>query len=94
MEQKRCVIWTRPLCTLCMRIVKILKEQNIEFEERVVDNANWTWDQFKAANPDWSNLPTIQLPDGRALKSWKELEAWAGKPDSIYNPEVKPWAPR
>lgn len=94
MEKKSCIIWTRPLCSLCMRVVKMLKELDVEVDERPVDNAIWTWEQFKAASPNWSNLPTIQLPDGRILKNQKEVEAEFGKPSSIYNPEVKPWAPR
>jgi glutaredoxin len=94
MEQKTCIIWTRPLCSLCIKVVKLLKEQGIEVEDRSIDGANWTWEQFRAASPSWSNLPTIQLPDGRILKNQKEVEEWAGKPESIYNPPVKPWSPR
>ena len=94
MSEKSCIIWTQPGSVLCQRVVKMLKELNVEVEERKVDNANWTWNQFKAASPAWSNLPTIQLPDGRVLKNQKEVEAEFGKPDSLYNPEVKPWAPR
>ena len=94
MEKKSCIIWTRPLCSLSMRVVKMLKELDVEVDERPVDNANWTWEQFKAASPNWSNLPAIQMPDGRLLKNQKEVEAEFGKPKSIYDPEVKPWAPR
>ena len=95
MEQQRsCIIWTRPLDSLCMKVVKHLHSKEIQVEERQVDNAVWTWAQFKAASPEWSNLPLIQLPDGTQIKNIKDLEAWIGKDDSVYNPPARAWNPR
>lgn len=93
-EQKSCVIWTRPLDSLSMKVIKHLQSKGVEVEERQVDNAQWTWNQFKAASPNWSNLPLIQRPDGTQIKNIKELEAWVGKDESVHNPEPRPWNPR
>jgi hypothetical protein len=93
-EKKSCIIWTRPLDSLCMKVIKHLQSAGVEIEERPVDNALWSWAQFKAASPDWSNLPLIQKPDGTQIKNIKELEAWIGKDESVYNPPVRAWNPR
>jgi hypothetical protein len=77
-----------------MKVLKHLQSKQVNVDERQVDNAVWTWAQFKAASPNWSNLPLIQLPDGTQIKNIKELESWIGKDDSIHNPEQRPWNPR
>ncbi len=90
-NQKSCIVWTRPLCSLCMKVVKILKDKNVQVEERPVDGALWKWEQFKAASPNWSNLPTIQLADGTLLKNIKEVEEWIGRDDTLFAPPPAPW---
>lgn len=93
-DKRKCIAWTQPGSSLTFKVVKLLEELGCEVDHRSVDGANWTWTQFKAASPEWSNLPAIQTEDGRILRNIKEVEAEFGKPESIYNPEVKPWAPR
>lgn len=91
---KTATVWTQPGCSLCFKVMKLLEELEVTVEERKVDGAHWTWAQFKEASPNWSNLPWIQLPDGRDVKTYNEFTEIFGKPESIHNPPVKPWAPR
>lgn len=78
-QQKKAIVWTRPGCSLCYHVVDRLTRQGVEVEERKIDAFHWTFEQFKQASPSWSNLPTIQLPDGSLLKNVKEVDAWLGK---------------
>lgn len=93
-EKRNVIVWMQPGSVLCQRVVKMLEELGCDVDQRKVDGANWTWDQFRQVSPDWSNLPAVQTEDGRILKNQKEVEAEFGRPDSLYNPEPKPWAPR
>jgi glutathione S-transferase len=93
-DKRKVIVWLQPESSMSRRVVKLMEEYGCEVEERPVNGAHWTWAQFKEASPDWSNLPAIQLDDGRILKTIKDVEAEFGKAESIHNPEPKPWAPR
>ncbi|MCH9749748.1 MAG: glutaredoxin, partial [Proteobacteria bacterium] len=40
------IIWTKPGCSYCSRAKKMLDEEGIEYEVRLVDELNWTNDDM------------------------------------------------
>ena len=78
-QQKTAIVWTRPGCSVCYHVVDRLTRQGVAVEERKVDNFTWKWADFKAASPNWSNFPLIQLPDGTQLTNVKGVDEWIGK---------------
>jgi hypothetical protein len=75
-QPKQCVVWTRVHCTLSKWVIHRLQNQAVQFEERCVDGGAWKWEQFRAASPNWSQLPVIQLPDGTMIKNVAEMDEW------------------
>ena len=58
----KAVIWSKENCPFCVQAKALLKQKNIDFEERNI-NKDWTRDQLLEAVPTARTLPQIFLDD-------------------------------
>jgi glutaredoxin len=58
----KAIVWSKENCPYCVQAKALLKQKNIEFEERNVQK-DWTKDQLLEAVPTAKTLPQIFLDD-------------------------------
>jgi glutaredoxin len=58
----KAVVWSKDSCPFCVQAKALLKQKNIDFEERNI-NKDWTKDQLLEAVPTARTLPQIFLDD-------------------------------
>ena len=58
----KAVIWSKENCPFCVQAKALLKQKNIEFEERNVSK-DWTKEQLLEAVPNARTLPQIFLDE-------------------------------
>jgi len=58
----KAIVWSKDSCPFCVQAKSLLKQKNIEFEERNI-NHDWTKDQLLEAVPTARTLPQIFLDD-------------------------------
>ena len=67
----KAVVWSKDSCPFCVQAKALLKQKNIEVEERNI-NKDWTRDQLLEAVPDARTLPQIFL-DNKLIGGFTEL---------------------
>jgi glutaredoxin len=58
----KAVVWSKDSCPFCVQAKALLKQKDIEFEERNI-NQDWTKEQLLEAVPNARTLPQIFLDD-------------------------------
>jgi glutaredoxin len=58
----KAVVWSKDSCPFCVQAKALLKQNNIEVEERNI-NKDWTREQLLEAVPNARTLPQIFLND-------------------------------
>lgn len=69
------IIWTKPSCSYCSRAKKMLDEEGIEYEVRLVDELNWTNDDMLKMAPNELTYPQIFLGE-KHVGGCDDLEAY------------------
>jgi len=59
----KAVVWSKNSCPFCVQAKALLKQKNIEFEERNISHGDWTKEQLLEAVPTARTLPQIFLDD-------------------------------
>ena len=59
----KAIIWSKENCPFCVQAKALLKQKNIEFEERNISQGDWTKEQLLEAVPTARTLPQIFLDD-------------------------------
>ena len=59
----KAVVWSKDACPFCVQAKALLKQKNIEFEERNISQGDWTKEQLLEAVPTARTLPQIFLGD-------------------------------
>jgi glutaredoxin len=59
----KAVVWSKDSCPFCLQAKALLKQKNIEFEERNITQGDWTKEQLLEAIPTAKTLPQIFLDD-------------------------------
>jgi len=59
----KAVVWSKNSCPFCVQAKALLKQKNIEFEERNISQGDWTKEQLLEAVPTARTLPQIFLDD-------------------------------
>jgi len=59
----KAVVWSKNSCPFCVQAKALLKQKNIEFEERNISQGDWTKEQLLEAVPTARTLPQIFLGD-------------------------------
>ena len=67
----KAVVWSKDSCPFCVQAKALLKQKNIEVEERNI-NKGWTREQLLEAVPDARTLPQIFL-DNKLIGGFTEL---------------------
>ena len=66
------IVWTKPGCTFCDMAKTLLKEKNIDFEERNLGNG-WTTEQLWESIPGARSMPQIILGD-KIIGTYQNLQ--------------------
>ena len=67
------IVWSKMQCPYCDMAKALLKQKNIEFEERKI-GSGWTIEQLLEAVPNVRSVPQIIL-DGKYIGGFTELKA-------------------
>ena len=59
----KAVVWSKNSCPFCVQAKALLKQKNIEFEERNISQGDWTKEQLLEEVPTARTLPQIFLDD-------------------------------
>lgn len=59
----KAIIWSKENCPYCLQAKALLKQKNIEVEERNISQGDWTKEQLLEAVPTARTLPQIFLDD-------------------------------
>ena len=66
------IVWSKMQCPYCDMAKALLKQKNIEFEERKI-GAGWTIQQLLESHPNVKSVPQIIL-DGKYIGGYQELK--------------------
>jgi len=69
------IVWTKPNCSYCNRAKKMLDEEDIEYEVRLVDEVNWTNDDMLKMAPSELTYPQVFLGE-KHVGGCDDLEAY------------------
>ena len=58
----RAIVWSKPMCPYCDMAKSLLKQKEIEYEERKIGEG-WTKEQLLEAVPGVRSVPQILLDD-------------------------------
>lgn len=67
----KAVVWSKDACPFCDQAKALLKQKNIEFEEKKIGHG-YTREQLLEAVPDARTVPQIFL-DGKLIGGFTEL---------------------
>ena len=59
----KAIIWSKDSCPFCVQAKALLKQKNIEVEERNISQGDWTKEQLLESVPTARTLPQIFLDD-------------------------------
>lgn len=76
----KAIVWSKNQCTFCDQAKKLLKENNIEFEERKIGD-DWTKEQLLEAVPNARTVPQIFL-DEKHIGGFTELRQFLLEKDT------------
>jgi glutaredoxin 3 len=57
----KATVWSKNGCGFCSQAKALLESKGIEYEERNINNSNWTRDDLLTAVPTAKTLPQIFL---------------------------------
>tara|TARA_B100000900_G_scaffold352443_1_gene320111 strand:- start:1965 stop:2210 length:246 start_codon:yes stop_codon:yes gene_type:complete len=66
------IVWSKMQCPYCDMAKALLKQKNIEFEERKI-GAGWTIQQLLESHPNVKSVPQIIL-NGKYIGGYQELK--------------------
>ena len=66
------IVWSKMQCPYCDMAKALLKQKNIDFEERKI-GAGWTIQQLLESHPNVKSVPQIIL-NGKYIGGYQELK--------------------
>lgn len=66
------IIWSTDACIFCLMAKKLLSSKNIRFEERNIDEGEWTKEQMLSEIPEATTFPQIIL-HGKYVGGYDDL---------------------
>jgi glutaredoxin len=67
----KAIIWSKDYCPYCIAAKELLRQLNIEYEDRRVFDQN-TRNQFFESNPGATTVPQIHI-DGKRIGGYEDL---------------------
>lgn len=76
----KAIVWSKPMCPYCDMAKSLLKQKEIEYEERKIGEG-WSKEQLLEAMPNVRSVPQIILDDNH-IGGYQELKAFFEKGDN------------
>ena len=70
-KQINVIVWSKTNCAFCLKAKHLLKDKNIEFEERLIGQ-KWSREQLLEMVPDARSVPQIII-DGKVIGGDNDL---------------------
>lgn len=70
-KQTKVIVWSKTNCAFCLKAKHLLKDKNIEFEERLIGQ-DWSREELLEMVPDARSVPQIII-DGKVVGGYNEL---------------------
>ena len=70
-KQTKVIVWSKTNCAFCLKAKHLLKDNNIEFEERLIGQ-KWSREQLLEMVPDARSVPQIII-DGKVIGGYNDL---------------------
>ena len=71
----KAVIWTKTYCPYCVNAKNLLQAKGIEYEERNIQEGEWTREQLLEAVPGARTVPQIFI-DGKLIGTFEHLKEY------------------
>ena len=70
-KQTKVIVWSKTNCAFYLKAKHLLKDNNIEFEERLIGQ-DWSREQLLEMVPDARSVPQIII-DGKVVGGYNDL---------------------
>ena len=70
-KQINVIVWSKTNCAFCLKAKHLLKDKNIEFEERLIGQ-KWSREQLLEMVPDARSVQQIII-DGKVIGGYNDL---------------------
>ena len=71
----KAIVWTKTHCPYCVNAKNLLQSKDIEYEERNIQDGDWTREQLLEAVPGARTVPQIFL-DGKLIGGYDQLKEY------------------
>lgn len=71
----KAIIWTKTVCPYCVNAKNLLKMKGIEYEERNIQEGEWTREQLLEAVPGARTVPQVFI-DGELIGTYDQLKEY------------------
>jgi glutaredoxin len=69
----KAIVWTKTYCPYCVNAKNLLQSKGIEYEERNIQDGDWTREQLLEAVPGAKTVPQIFI-DGKLIGTYEHLK--------------------
>lgn len=69
----RAIVWSKTYCPYCVNAKNLLQSKGIEYEERNIQEGEWTKEQLLEAVPGAKTVPQIFI-DGELIGTYDQLK--------------------
>lgn len=79
------IVWSKTNCAFCLKAKHLLKDKNIDFEERLIGQ-KWSREELLKMVPDARSVPQIII-DGKVVGGYNELVKYLNTldiPDTFF----------
>lgn len=71
----RAIVWSKTYCPYCVNAKNLLQSKGIEYEERNIQEGEWTKEQLLEAVPGARTVPQIFI-DGKLIGTFEHLKEY------------------
>lgn len=72
-KMSKAIVWTKTYCPYCVNAKNLLQAKGIEYEERNIQEGEWTREQLLEAVPGARTVPQIFI-DGKLIGTFEHLK--------------------
>lgn len=74
-EVNKTIIWSKNQCNYCVRAKRLMDKHEINYEERNIEDSEWTMERLLDEAPGIRTMPQIFM-DGKHIGGFDDLDAY------------------